>query len=69
MKRRQVIQRIREEAERRNLSFAVFELARHSAISVGSTTRTLGRHREIDDLTARKFFDQFAPEFGKGWWR
>jgi len=29
----------------------------------------LGRHAEVPDGTARAFFDQFADEFGKGWWR
>lgn len=69
MKRRSVITKIKREAERRELPFELFELKRHTAIRVGTTTRTLGRHNEIDDVTARKFFDQFACEFGKGWWR
>ena len=39
-------------------------------VRIGGTSRTLGRHAEVDDLTARKFFDQFADVFGgKGWWR
>lgn len=43
---------------------------RHTAVRVGDTTRTLGRHNEVDDVTAGKFFDQFADELGgKGWWR
>jgi len=29
----------------------------------------LDRHNEIDDVNARKFFDQFTAEPGKGWWR
>lgn len=36
--------------------------------SVGLTILK-GVLREIDEVTARKFFDQFADEFGKGWWR
>mgnify|MGYP007082242907 CR=1 FL=1 len=70
MKRKAVLDKIRKAAKARGLVFDVFELTRHSAVRVGSTTKTLGRHSEVDDLTARKFFDQFADELGgKGWWR
>lgn len=70
MKRNAVLAKLRKAAKARGLDFEVFELSRHSAVRVGSTTKTLGRHGEVDDLTARKFFDQFADEFGgKGWWR
>ncbi|WP_082422162.1 ribonuclease PH [Corynebacterium oculi] len=69
MKRSAVIKKLKAEAKRRGLEFEEIPLSRHDAYRVGSTTKTLGRHREIDDLTARKFFDQFAHELGKGWWR
>ena len=70
MKRNAVLDKLRRAAKAHELEFEMFELSRHSAVRVGSTTRTLGRHSEVDDLTARKFFDQFADEFGgKGWWR
>lgn len=70
MKRKADIARLRAEAKARGLAFELIELTRHSAIRIGETTRTLGRHAEVDDLTARKYFDQFADEFGgKGWWR
>lgn len=69
VKRRAVIKRIKSEAKSRGLEFATTELTRHTAVKVGGTSRTLGRHTEIDDVTARKFFEQFADEFGKGWWR
>ena len=64
-----VIKKLRKEAQRRGLEFEEIALKKHDAFRVGSTTRTLGRHREIDDLAARKFFDQFETELGKGWWR
>jgi hypothetical protein len=51
------------------LEFAVTELANHTGITVGSVRSTLKRHREIDDVTARRFFEQFAGVLGKGWWR
>nr|WP_120492049.1 ribonuclease PH [Corynebacterium lactis] len=69
MKRTAVIKKLRAEAKRRGLEFEEIALTRHDAYRVGNTTRTLGRHREIDDVTARKFFDQYAEELGKGWWR
>lgn len=68
--RKAVIKKIQQAAEARGLAFEITELSRHSAVRVGRITRTLGRHSEIDDVTARKFFDQFADVFGgKGWWR
>ena len=70
MKLNAVLDKLRKAAKARGLDFEVFELTRHSAVRIGSTTRTLGGHSEVDDLTARKFFDKFADEFGgKGWWR
>ena len=69
MKRYAVIRKLRAEARRRGLEFEEIHLTRHDAYRVGDTTRTLGRHNEIDDLAARKFFDQFQNELGKGWWR
>jgi hypothetical protein len=69
VKRSEVLARIKRQARDRGLTFEVIGLTRHDAVRVGATTRTLGRHSEIDDVTARTFFDQFADEFGKGWWR
>lgn len=69
MKRYAVIRKLRAEARRRGLEFEEIRLTRHDAYRVGDTTRTLGRHNEIDDLAARKFFDQFQTELGKGRWR
>ncbi|HEU5222159.1 MAG TPA: ribonuclease PH [Candidatus Lumbricidophila sp.] len=69
MKRSDVIRRIRAQARSSGKEFAIYELKNHTGIKVGNTASTLGRHAEIDDLTAKKFFDQFQAEFGKGWWR
>lgn len=70
MKRKAVIKRVKDEAKARGLTFDVVELTRHSAVQVGSVSRTLGRHTEVDEVTAGKFWDQFAEVFGgKGWWR
>ena len=68
--RKAVLKRIKTAARARGLDFEIHELTRHTAVRVGDTTRTLGRHNEVDDVTAGKFFDQFADELGgKGWWR
>ncbi|MDO4901041.1 MULTISPECIES: ribonuclease PH [Actinomyces] len=70
MKRSAVLKRVKRAARDRGLEYEVRELTRHTAVRVGSVTRTLGRHVEIDDVTAGKFFDQFAEVLGgKGWWR
>ncbi len=70
MKRTAVLARLARAARARGLDFRTRELRRHTEVRVGATSRTLGRHREIDEVTAARFFDQFADELGgKGWWR
>ena len=69
MKRTAVISILKKAAKKQGLFFAEYELTNHTGIKVGGTASTLSRHSEIDDVTAGKFFDQFASELGKGWWR
>lgn len=69
MKRAAVIKKIKAEAKRQGKTFATVELRNHTGIIVDGIRSTLGRHSEIDDVTARKLFDQFADALGKGWWR
>jgi len=69
VKRTEVIKRLRKAARDAGLEFETYELRNHTGVRVGGTRSTLGRHSEIDDVTARKFFDQFAEALGKGWWR
>lgn len=70
MKRTAVLAKIKKAAKQRGLAYGTTELTRHTAVHVGELSKTLGRHNEIDDTTAQKFFDQFADELGgKGWWR
>lgn len=69
MKRRDVIKKLKAQAKASGKTYEETELTNHTGIRIGGTKSTLGRHSEIDDVTARKFFDQFASEFGKGWWR
>jgi hypothetical protein len=69
MKRTAVLKKLKAEAKRRGIEFSVRQGSRHSIVTVGSTSRTLGRHGEVPDGTAKAFFDQYAEELGKGWWR
>ena len=70
MKRRDVLEKVRQAAKAKGLSYKTQELTRHTVVIVCGMSRTLGRHAEIDDVTARKFWDQFADVLGgKGWWR
>jgi len=69
MKREEIIKRLRRAAKDSGLEFEMTELRNHTGIRVGGVRSTLKRHNEIDNVTARKFFDQFAAVLGKGWWR
>lgn len=69
MRREQVIKKLRKAAKAAGLAFEVVELTNHTGIIVGSTRSTLKRHSEIDEVTVGRFFDQYAAELGKGWWR
>jgi hypothetical protein len=69
MKRRDVIKKLKAQAKASGKDYREYQLTNHTGIKIGRTASTLARHSEIDDLTAGKFFDQFADEFGKGWWR
>lgn len=69
MKRKAVLRQIRRAAREAGVPFEVVELTDHTGVVVGGVRSTLGRHSEIDDVTARRFFDQFAEVLGKGWWR
>jgi hypothetical protein len=70
MKRGQVIKKLMDEAKRQGRSFQQVELAKHTGLIVGSVRSTLSRSSgEVPEGTARAFWDQFASELGKGWWR
>ena len=69
MKRRAVLIKIKQAAESQGLVYSVESLTRHDAVRVGQTCRTIGRHSQIDEITARKFFAQFENELGNRWWR
>ncbi len=69
MKRRDVLKKLKTAAKSAGLDYQEYELTNHTGIKIGLTASTLARHGEIDDVTARKFFDQYASELGKGWWR
>ena len=69
MKRKAVIDKLKKAAKSAGLEYDQYELTNHTGITIGGKASTLGRHSEIDDLTAHKFFEQFAAVLGKGWWR
>ena len=69
MKRTAVLKKIKAEAKRQGKTYETVELSRHTGVIVDGFRSTLKRHNEIDDVTAGKFFDQFAQVLGKGWWR
>jgi hypothetical protein len=69
MKRRQVLKKLQTHARRSGLEYLEVELTNHTGISIGGHRSTLGRHSEIDDVTARNFWAQFDEVRGKGWWR
>jgi len=69
VKRTAVLRRLRRAARDAGVSYEVVELTNHTGVVVGGVRSTLGRHTEIDDVTVRKFFDQYAAVLGKGWWR
>jgi hypothetical protein len=68
-KRKAVLKKLRKAAKAHGLSYQEMELTNHTGITVGKTASTLGRHSEVDQVTEGKFYDQFANELGKGWWR
>lgn len=63
------MKRLRTQSLAHGLEYVETELTNHTGVRIGRTRSTLSRQSEIDDVTVRKFFEQFAPEFGKGWWR
>jgi hypothetical protein len=69
MKRRRVLKKLQAEAKAAGLSYTEAELTNHTGVTVGGKRSTLGRHTEVDDVTARKFWAQFDEVLGKGWWR
>ncbi|MDR1212878.1 MAG: ribonuclease PH [Propionibacteriaceae bacterium] len=69
MKRKAVLDKLKAAAKAQGKTFATRELTRHTGVTVGGASRTLGRHAEVDDATARKFWGQFDCELGRGWWR
>jgi hypothetical protein len=69
MKRTQVLKTIREAAKAAGLEYHEVELANHTGVVVGGLRRTIGRHREVDEITVRKFYKQFEEALGEGWWK
>jgi hypothetical protein len=56
VKRKEVLKRLRTAAKSQGLDYYEFELKKHTAVRIGATTRTIGRHSEIPELTVIKFY-------------
>ncbi|MEV8212175.1 ribonuclease PH [Leifsonia sp. NPDC077715] len=69
MKKAAVLKRLKTAARQAGLEYREVELTNHTGVIVGATRSTIGRHSEMPDQAAKKFWDQFASELGKGWWR
>lgn len=69
MRRKEVIDRVRDAANAADLVFGQVELTNHTGIIVGDHRSTIGRHREVDNITAVRFFKQFEVVLGEGWWK
>jgi hypothetical protein len=69
MKRGDVLAKLKAAAKAQGLAYKEVELTRHTSVSVGGSSHTLGRHAEIVDLAAEKFWKEFSDVLGKGWWR
>lgn len=69
MRRKEVIGTVRDAAKVAELVFEQVELTNHTGIIVGNHRSTIGRHREVDNVTAAKFFTQFEDVLGEGWWK
>lgn len=64
-----MLKKLKKAAKDKGVAYYEFEMTRHTAIILGGVRSGLKRHNEIDDVTAGKFFDQFAQVLGRGWWR
>ena len=64
-----MIGKVRAAADAAGLPFEQVELTNHTGIIVGDFRSTIGRHSEVDNITAGKFFKQFEVVLGKGWWK
>ncbi len=69
MRRKEVISKVRTAAKAADLTFDQVELTNHTGIIVGDFRSTIGRHNEVDNITAGKFFKQFEVVLGEGWWK
>lgn len=69
MRRTALIKKIKKAAREAGVEFETFEMTRHTALMVGGIRTGVGRHREIDEVTAGKICANFEDVLGEGWWR
>lgn len=69
VKQTEVLKKIRKAAKAQGLTYTEQELTRHLGITVGTTSTTVPRHNEVNEITAQAIFKQLSGELGEGWWR
>lgn len=70
VKRRDLIRRIRDEARRQQVEWAIDREGRsHTLYRLGVTMIPIPRHAELDDRFAEAVFKECEPELGERWWR
>lgn len=69
MKRRDVLKKLREAAIKAGLEYEENEGGNHTKVRVGTKKSTIGRHREVEDLAAMKFYKQYEDVLGEEWWK
>jgi hypothetical protein len=70
VKRRDVIRRIRDEARRQEVGWAIEREGRnHTLYRLGAIMIPIPRHAELDDHVAEEVFKECEAELGERWWR
>ncbi len=70
MRRRELLDRIREAAEARDLDLdQVREGKKHTIFRVRSVQFSVPRHTEINHITAEGIFKDLQVVLGERWWR
>ncbi|HEX9766387.1 MAG TPA: hypothetical protein VGA36_06455 [Nitriliruptorales bacterium] len=67
-KRRDVMRAIERAAAAADLPTTAREGANHTLLSIGSTTDSVPRHRELARFTAEAIFERLERELGPRWW-
>lgn len=69
VKRSALLRKIRDAAKAAGVDYEEVEMTRHTGLIVGGVKTGVGRHNEIDEITAGKICKHFEQVLGEGWWR